>query len=204
MLENEYCEYLKDLFSFASKNSESEAQNICSRYPDFCNLLHVDRFAISESVNLSENSKEILALTAALTSRRITDNFKIGKYYLQNQIEELIIGLFFGCTVETVYALFLDEKERLVSIDYLGEGTVNSSSVPPRKIVEIGTRCKAKYAILAHNHPCGTAKPSNQDMSSSTFVASVLSNAGMKLFGHYIVSGFEICDCYPRAKDNKE
>jgi len=45
----------------------------------------------------------------------------------------------------------------------LGEGTIDRAAVYPRRVVEAALRRGAAAVVLAHNHPNGDVKPSEQD-----------------------------------------
>jgi DNA repair protein RadC len=75
-----------------------------------------------------------------------------------------------------------------IACDYLGDGTVNVSDVYPRKIVECALRRQSRSIILAHNHPGGTANPSDDDIAATSKLYMTLIVSGIKLRGHVIVS----------------
>lgn len=196
MFNSESREYLSRLLSFAgSKKAEESTRLLSENYDSLNYLLHIDGYTIKDITNNDVVNADYLRLVAALTSRRITDKFKNGKKYLQKELEEYIVGLFFGLTVETVYVIMLDENEKLISAEHLGDGTVNASGFLPRKLLDVALRKNAKSVILAHNHPCGATSPSNNDVMVTNVADYILDDSGIKLLHHYIVSGFEISDC---------
>lgn len=201
MFNNEQAAYLERLLSPLGEARAKNASGILSeKFDDLNYLLHVDSYVVKELVNPDNKTSEYLRLIAAMTSRRITDKFKNGKKYLQNELTEYIVGLFFGLTVETTYIIMLDENDKLISSEYLGDGTVNSSGFLPRKLLDVALRKNAKRVILAHNHPCGNAAASNNDIVVTDIAKTVLRDAGIELVAHYIVSGFDIEDCIDAIK----
>ena len=140
---------------------------------------------ITESVALS------IKLLTYVNSRALTDKFKTVRKYSEAEIEELVLGLFMGLSVETVYCLLFDKENRLIGIEYLGEGTVNSSEVYPRRVLECACKSGACGVIIAHNHPKGTPRPSNADLSGTEFLKNILSSAAVRLICHYLASDRE-------------
>ncbi len=196
MLNSESREYLSRLLSFTGDKKSKESSELLSEKFDSLNyLLHVDDYTLKNVTNNDSKSADYLRLVAALTSRRITDKFKNGKKYSQKEIEEYIVGLFFGLSVETVYIIMIDENGRIISAEHLGDGTVNASGFLPRKLLDVVLRKNAKSVILAHNHPCGTTAPSDNDIMVTNIADYVLGDAGVELLHHYIISGFDISDC---------
>lgn len=189
-------EYLARLISFGNpRAAEEDADALAKKFDDLNYLLHVDEFALARADEVDKNTSSYIRLVSALCSRRITDKFKNGKKYSQNEIKEYIIGLFFGLTVETVYIILFDENGKLISAEHLGDGTVNASGFLPRKLLEVVLRKGAKSVIIAHNHPCGRTVPSRNDIIATTIAENVLADANVEFLHHYIVAGFDIDDC---------
>ena len=76
--------------------------------------------------------------------------------------------------------------------DLVGEGTVSTSDVYPRRLIETAIRAKAKSVILSHNHPMGAVTPSKEDVYSMRRFADLFNSAGIRLAAHYIVADGEI------------
>ena len=147
---------------------------------------------------ISRNAALGLKLLSYLNSRSITDEYAKPKRYTERELSRLILGLFTGLSKETVYCLSFDSDMRLIGTDYLGEGTVNSSEVYPRRVLECACRRGAEGIIIAHNHPRGAAKASDADMAATSFIYGILKSAGISLLGHYLVSD---TDCVKMAMD---
>ena len=64
---------------------------------------------------------------------------------------------------EIFMAIFLDNQNRVLKHCRLFSGTINQVEVHPREIVREAIKVNAAPVILAHNHPSGSAEPSNAD-----------------------------------------
>ncbi len=95
-------------------------------------------------------------------------------------------GLFYNQRNEVVYLLCMDAKKKVLSCSFVGEGSVNSASVPIRRIVEIALKANATAAVLAHNHPSGLAFPSNDDINTTNRLAQALDCVDIILADHLI------------------
>ena len=108
-------------------------------------------------------------------------------------VERDKIEQFYGASAEeadeVLYLISLDESDDIISIDLIGEGTVNSAEVAPRRLLDIAVRNRAKTVIIAHNHPAGRATPSSEDMAFTDAAEKLLSEIGIRLRAHYIVAG---------------
>ncbi len=90
-------------------------------------------------------------------------------------------------TQECVYAVYLDQKCRLLRRAMITKGTVNASLISPREIYLEALRCNAVNLVLVHNHPSGNPNPSPEDKR----VTEQLKNSGellqIPLLDHIII-----------------
>ena len=76
---------------------------------------------------------------------------------------DFLVNYFHSRKNETVILLCLDAKCKVLCCKKIGEGSINSASVPIRRVVEIALGNNAVSVVLAHNHPGGLAIPSPGD-----------------------------------------
>ncbi len=65
--------------------------------------------------------------------------------------------------VETFFCLFLNGRNRIISIEKMFAGSISSAAIYPREIVKRVIALKACAVVMAHNHPSGSTDPSNDD-----------------------------------------
>ena len=108
--------------------------------------------------------------------------------YTEEELTEYLKGLFFGVPNETVYLITLDSDDKVVACEFIGEGTVNSIELLPRKLMEVMVKGGHSRAILAHNHPAGHAKASIEDLSTTIRAAQIFRSANKELLCHYVIA----------------
>ena len=81
-----------------------------------------------------------------------------------------------------------DAKGKIIFFDVVAKGSVNSSDMPIRKIVDLSIRHNARLAFIAHNHPSGNALPSKNDLATTDALKAALNTVGVRLFDHFIVT----------------
>ncbi len=91
-------------------------------------------------------------------------------------------------TKETVFLLCMDAKCKVLCCEKVGEGSVNSASVPIRKIVDMALKVDASTVVLAHNHPSGIAIPSDDDIQTTKILAKTLRGVDILLADHVVVA----------------
>jgi DNA repair protein RadC len=88
---------------------------------------------------------------------------------------------------ELVKAVYLNSQNQIIDIKDLSQGTVDSSIVYPREVMEGAIKCHAVSLVLVHNHPSGNPAPSDsdRDLTQSLVNASVVMQ--IKLLDHIII-----------------
>jgi DNA repair protein RadC len=66
--------------------------------------------------------------------------------------------------VEHLQILLLNTRRRLIRIDRISQGTLDSILVHPREVFKSAITANAAAVVLAHNHPSGDPTPSEQDI----------------------------------------
>jgi DNA repair protein RadC len=67
-------------------------------------------------------------------------------------------------TVENLQVLFLNTRRRLIGMEVLTQGTLDTLLVHPREVFSAAIAKKAAAIALAHNHPSGDPTPSEADI----------------------------------------
>lgn len=70
-----------------------------------------------------------------------------------------------GLKKEVFKVLYLNSQNQIIDTVDLSAGTVNSSAVSPREVIEGALRNNATALIFVHNHPSGAVDPSFNDKS---------------------------------------
>ncbi|MCL7420786.1 MAG: DNA repair protein RadC [Methylobacter sp.] len=117
--------------------------------------------------------KEILRRGNALTSPDIT------RAYLSAQLR--------GYSYEVFACLFLDNQHRVIQLDELFRGTIDSASVYPREVARQALRHNAAAVIFAHNHPSGISEPSQADRLITEKLKQALALFDIRVLDHFII-----------------
>lgn len=185
-------EYLAELLSYASlEDAQSTAEELLRRYLTVENMFTAPLRELDSAVGL--NAALYIKLLAYITSRRRTDKLAFGKKQTSAEIAEYLKAFYLGESVEKICLISFDSRGRLISIDTLGEGTINASEVLPRKAIEVAIGVSAASVSIAHNHPFGTTTPSSDDINLTRTFDMIFSGCGIKLQDHFIVAG-QLCD----------
>ncbi len=100
-------------------------------------------------------------------------------------------ALFEGERYEKFYVIALDARMRRINTALISTGDVTEVRVYARHVVNALTCCGAVGALIAHNHPGGTARPSQEDLTLTELIARLLGDLDIRLYDHIIVSPTE-------------
>lgn len=95
-------------------------------------------------------------------------------------------------THEVFTIIFLDSQHGVLDYQSLFQGTIDGAAVYPREIVKAVLDNNAAAVILCHNHPSGSAEPSQADRSITNRIISALETVDVKVLDHLIAGGSEI------------
>ncbi len=93
--------------------------------------------------------------------------------------------------------VLLNTKNRVLGIEVVSVGGLNSSVVHPREIFKICVRRSAAAVILAHNHPSGDPTPSREDIEVTERIISAGTLMGIDVLDHLIIGD----DCYVSLRE---
>jgi DNA repair protein RadC len=92
---------------------------------------------------------------------------------------------------ESMYALYLTNKNELIGRYCLGTGTLSECPVHYRDILQGAILSNAAAFILVHNHPSGVLTPSKEDIRVTEQAVNAAAIMGIMMLDHVIVSDTE-------------
>jgi len=92
-----------------------------------------------------------------------------------------------GLKKEVFKILYLSSQNQIIDTVDLSEGTVNSSAVSPREVMEGALRNNAAALIFVHNHPSGAVEPSANDKSLTRELVYAGRIMRLKVLDHIII-----------------
>lgn len=176
-------------YAIPRKDVNPLAHQLIERYGSLNAVLTAPLDDLKQVPGMSERTAVLLRLApqiykkARLSAASQTDTLnsvsKVGKF---------LVDLFSGERNEVVYQLCLDRKGKLLACKRLSEGSVTTTPVNVRRIVENAVLTSAGAVILAHNHPSGLAMPSDADISVTMQARDALKAIDVQLVDHIIVA----------------
>jgi len=92
-----------------------------------------------------------------------------------------------GLKKEVFKVIYLNSQNQIIDTVDLSEGTVNSSSVSPREVIEGAIKSNSTALIFVHNHPSGNPEPSINDKSLTRELAYASKLLRIRVLDHIII-----------------
>ncbi|HTT40286.1 MAG TPA: JAB domain-containing protein [Burkholderiales bacterium] len=85
--------------------------------------------------------------------------------------------------------LMVDNRNQLLGVAELFNGTIAGASVHPREVVKTALAANAAAVVIFHNHPSGNAEPSQADETITRRLRDALELVDVRVPDHVIVAG---------------
>ncbi|MDE2125249.1 MAG: JAB domain-containing protein [Armatimonadetes bacterium] len=92
-----------------------------------------------------------------------------------------------GADRENFVTMFLDTKSRVIGLNTVSIGTLDSALVHPREVFKPAILANASSVIVCHNHPSGDPQPSPEDRQVTARLAEAAKVLGIDLLDHVVV-----------------
>ena len=182
-------ELLELLLRFTSPKAHVLAQHLTEIYPSIAALMEADSMDLSVIEGMDEESLLLLRIVPEMQRRYFLSHNEKEKRLLNGAAYgRYLLPYFFGARDEMVYLLLMDSSGSVINCRFLGQGTVCSANVPMRRLVQEALAANASCIVLAHNHPCGLAVPSKEDVDLTFRIRESLAILDLQLVDHVIIA----------------
>ena len=136
---------------------------------------------------VGEHAACLIKLIPALGGRYQADRSHLGNILdTTDRLGEYLQPEFFGQRNEVTVVLCLDAKCKVLHCQQLAEGSVDSTSLSLRKMMEVALACNASQVVLAHNHTSNIAAPSKEDILATKLAYDAFQQVDILLRDHLI------------------
>ncbi|WP_434026985.1 RadC family protein [[Pseudomonas] boreopolis] len=139
----------------------------------------------SLSTVAAQHEDWIIQQAITLLERRI---FKVGPCLSRPAAVRDYLRLKLVAEPNEVFAVvFLDSMHQVLAYEPLFRGTINSTAVYPRVVVQRVLELKAAAVVFAHQHPSGITEPSSADRALTQQLQAALALIDVRVLDHIIV-----------------
>ncbi|GHT22617.1 UPF0758 protein [Endomicrobiia bacterium] len=165
------------------------AKEMINKFGSLKQVFDADTDQLKGIKGISDYSAEFLLFLKKFVSLYLSLDIKEkDRLSSPKNVKDYLISTLSGENIEKFYAILLNSGNRVTDCLEIESGTVNKSLLIPRKIAEIALKCRAASVVIAHNHPGGTLKPSQNDINATVAVKKALESIEISLLDHIIIS----------------
>ena len=133
----------------------------------------------------SQSDDWIIRQAIALLEQRV---FKAGPLLDQPQAVKDYLRLKLVAEPNEVFAIvFMTSQHRVLAYETMFKGTLDSTAVYPRVVVQRALELNAGAVIFSHQHPSGCTEPSSADRVLTDRLKAALSLIDVRVLDHIIV-----------------
>ena len=186
MAPHEILEFLL-FFSVPQKDTNPLAHRLINRFGSLQGVLDAPFEYLLEVDGVGEHTATLLKLMVPLLREYQKEPLNKINLNCSERLGAFLTRRYFGYKTEVVSLLCMDSNFNVLSYDEVCQGDVAGADFSIRKVLELVIRNTAACVVLAHNHPGGTAVPSNLDIKATEDLALALQAVGVRLLDHVIV-----------------
>jgi len=175
-------------FSIRRKDTKKIAKTLLARFKSISGACNAPIDVLQEIDGMGRSSAALLSLVRDLLSICLKERYKRNDVIVDRSDVESYLRFCFGYRPdEFVAALYLDSANHVIQTEIVAEGTGNQCARFPRIVIERALRCHSAAMIIAHNHPGGTAVPSELDWKVTEKIFAAGRLLDIPLHDHIII-----------------
>jgi DNA repair protein RadC len=175
-------------YVFARKDTKPLAKKIMERFKTLREAIFANILDLKQIKDIGESSTHLFLLMREIFNRVLLERIQEPISIIStSQVLDYYKSLLEQQKKEQFRIMFLNNKNKLIAEELMYEGTVNSTAIYPREIVQKALNYGASAIIMVHNHPGGDPKPSRQDIIMTRAVKEIVQKLDIVLFDHIII-----------------
>lgn len=174
------------------KDMKPVAKELLRRFGSLSGVLDAPLSTLLDVKGMGPGNAFALKLPHAVARRFLFEQAQ-GKDYLKSSstVKDYLTHNLRERNREVFMVIFLNGQNQIIKMEELFEGSLTTSAVYPREVVQKVLSYDAAYVILVHNHPSGTLSPSNSDRAVTRKLQTALQAIDVEILDHLIVGGNE-------------
>ena len=168
-------------------DTNETAHRLLDRFGTLRGVLRAPKEQLEQIEGIGSNTSLFFDLLHMIMRRYEADRLIERDHCISlNNIGKYLSEQYLGRDREVFSVVSFKNNGEMISWDILSEGDLGTVAVSNRVLLETVLRRGAACVVIAHNHPGGTAMPSQQDVDMTRSVAEALSNIHVTLLDHMI------------------
>lgn len=170
------------------KNIDKAAETIINTYGNIYTAADSGANFLMNVCKLNISSAVLLSLIPVFSSICTFEKYSKLKLNSSENAKNFFHLLLKNNHFEKSAIIALNDKFNVINQLIFSNGETNKVNIPFRKIYEFAQNNNARYIIISHCHPNGSAIPSHDDKNTTLKIKELLSLTDVILVDHIIVS----------------
>lgn len=188
MPEHKILEYMLT-FVQPYKDVNPLAHSLLKEFGSLSNVLDASSENLMKVKGIGEVTASFLTLCTQLSQiYKLSKSRNKAKIHTPNQVVDYLNSIVDFTPTEKFYIICLNAKGEVMCFKSMGAGSVNKLYINNRELVQQVLKYPTHSAVICHTHPHGKPYPSQDDVSFTREVFSLLRNIGIRLCDHVILS----------------
>lgn len=174
------------------KDMKPQAKELIRRFGSLANVLEAPNSVLQDVPGIGQANVFALKLPHAVGRRYLFEQTE-GKDYLRSSktVKDYLTHNLRERNREIFMVIFLDGQNQIIKMEELFEGSLTTSAIYPREVIQKVLAYDAASVILVHNHPSGALTPSTSDRAVTKKLQLALASIDVEVLDHLIVGGNE-------------
>ena len=174
------------------KTALDMARELLIEYGNLKKLFNTAPHLLYQKPGLGKAKYAMLKAAIELGRRYLEEGVQIGEALSDSHLtRRFLMNRLQDYPHEVFACLFLDNGNRVICFETLFHGTINEANVYPREVVKRGLAHNAAKIIFAHNHPSGSASPSQADKEMTRLLQQALALVDIQVIDHVVIGNKE-------------
>lgn len=173
--------------------------------PETVSLRHLARMTqaeLREALGLSDIQTKKLGAALVLGERLANEAIERGMtLYGARDVYRIFRGQMKDSKKEGFYAVTLDQRNKVIDLHRISEGSLSMTPVHPREAFNPVLRDHAAAVVFVHNHPSGNPEPSPDDFHLTERLADAGNLLGIRVLDHVVIGDGDFASLRDRGID---
>ncbi len=172
------------------KDMKPQAKELMRRFGSLSAVLEAPTSILLDIPGMGQSSVFALKLPHSVGRRFLFEQTQ-GKDYLRSSktVKDYLTHNLRERSREIFMVIFLDGQNQIIKMEELFSGSLTTSAIYPREVVQKVLDYNAASVILVHNHPSGSLTPSGSDRAVTKKLQAALTAIDVDVLDHLIVGG---------------
>ncbi|MDY7018962.1 MAG: DNA repair protein RadC [Chloroflexota bacterium] len=175
-------------YAFPRKDVKPVAKKLIKHFGSLSNVLDASVEELQEVPGLTSRSAFLIPLVKEASNAYLAEKMKQKDLLTSPQAAvEFARAKLVGRSNESFMVIYVNTRNEAIDYEILHEGTLDSSVVYPRRIIEGAINHHASGLLLVHNHPSGHTDPSSEDKHITQTIIKAARTMDIHVLDHVIV-----------------